>query len=521
MGSGVSSQANRSIEIKSVTASAPATALASSSSGLQLNNSSNGANTAAPADADDKEYTWEFDETGDGQSWVALDATFYPQLNAAWDRIYRNVASSSSSSDDSNNDATTSSVNVRVGKTLFVVNVKELTLVRGSGGSGSSSRRVRRRHSGALTRDGSGGYTRDADSSLSAHEPNASVLLGNNNTETAQRRSSTSTAQPVMETRPHDGAIIYTTAFSLDGKSVLTATREGHMSYWEIESGFVSMDFMPCGATVLRAALSQTTGAPIALTGCDDTHARLWRLGERVPAHVLNGHKHKVYGATFMAGDRTAATGSMDNDVRLWDVEQGRCLATHTAHTSFVFAVCSSRTDSNLCLSAGNDNILIRHDFRTSSNASGGSSGAQTFKGHTNAIWGCDTRADDTMFVSAGMDNRALLWDARQTRAPVVVATHQDHVHCVEFLPEGQQLLTSCKDGSWSLWDLTSSSLKNNNTVASANGPPADVEECSPTPITETQAHSGPCYKVTYHPMCNRILSVGRDSVIRLWSCSR
>jgi serine/threonine protein kinase len=90
-----------------------------------------------------------------------------------------------------------------------------------------------------------------------------------------------------------------------------------------------------------------------ALSGSDDTTAKLWEVASGRCLRTFEGHTGPVLAVCLSADGRYALSGggvdwskgsavTPDCTVRLWDVETGRCLRTCEGHTQAVNSVCLS-----------------------------------------------------------------------------------------------------------------------------------------------------------------------------------
>ncbi|CAE7099100.1 unnamed protein product [Rhizoctonia solani] len=77
-------------------------------------------------------------------------------------------------------------------------------------------------------------------------------------------------------------------------------------------------------SAILCAAFSPT-GSLLA-TGSGDNNARLWNLDTETPSHTLSGHKGWVLCVEWEPTERTLATGGHDGHVRLWDPKTGKSI---------------------------------------------------------------------------------------------------------------------------------------------------------------------------------------------------
>src|SRR5438270_861482 len=55
----------------------------------------------------------------------------------------------------------------------------------------------------------------------------------------------------------------------------------------------------------------------------------VWDLAKGCCTAVLTDHTDMVWSVAVAVGERTAISGSQDKTVRVWDLTEGRCVATH------------------------------------------------------------------------------------------------------------------------------------------------------------------------------------------------
>lgn len=88
-------------------------------------------------------------------------------------------------------------------------------------------------------------------------------------------------------------------------------------------------------SSILCASFSPTGG--MLATGSGDNNARLWDLNTETPSHVLKGHTGWVLAVEWEARERKLATGGHDGAVRLWDPKTGKPIGdAMRRHSKFV-----------------------------------------------------------------------------------------------------------------------------------------------------------------------------------------
>ncbi|KAF8527290.1 WD-repeat protein [Gautieria morchelliformis] len=182
---------------------------------------------------------------------------------------------------------------------------------------------------------------------------------------------------------------------------------------------------------ILCASFSPT--GRLLATGSGDNNARLWDLDTETPSHVLSGHKGWVLCVEWEARERKLATGGHDGHVRMWDPKTGKSLGDALkGHSKWVTSLSwepihLNPTTPRLASSSKDGTVRV---WSTSTRRC-----EYTLGGHTASVnvvkWGGGGPKGRGVLYTASSDRSVRVWDANGGR---LLHTLKDHAHWVTTL---------------------------------------------------------------------------------------
>jgi ribosome biogenesis protein YTM1 len=163
----------------------------------------------------------------------------------------------------------------------------------------------------------------------------------------------------------------------------------------------------------------------------------------RTPLVTLSGHTEAITCVKWIT-DRSAAaaapevaTGSMDNTIRIWDIEVNEVKQTIVGSKAFLSIAYSH--SKNALLSASTDRHIRLWDPRSTEQ----SQVVAAFTSHRGWVSSVDwSPSNDNFFVSGSYDNTVKYWDVRSPNAPLYdLMGHKDKVLSVDW--SNSQLIVS------------------------------------------------------------------------------
>lgn len=256
------------------------------------------------------------------------------------------------------------------------------------------------------------------------------------------------TGKPVLEFTSSDasgypGSGIYTDLFSPDGKYILT-TVAASAQLRAVATNSVERTFR--GHYELVAASAFSHDGKYILTGSLDTTARLWDAQTGRELRQFVGNRREVRGVAFSPDDNLVATASGDSTARIWDRATGKQLHQLTGHTSSVRSVTFS-PDGKYILTASEDGTARIWDSSTGQELT-------RLSGHKGSVNAAVYSPDGRYILTGGADQTVRIWDSKTGQEVRRFTAHLDAVNSVAFSPDGKLLLTAGADNTVKIWDV-------------------------------------------------------------------
>src|SRR6266852_4466549 len=213
------------------------------------------------------------------------------------------------------------------------------------------------------------------------------------------------------------------------------------------------------GATIRECVFTETFEAIIAVAisssgqywaaASQRGEVRVWREAGQTLHLVWQAHTDMVTSLAFSPDERRLASGSLDNSLKLWDVESRALLWTGwqtKGITCLAFA-----PDGSLLASGGHDATVRLWDPKLGTPL-------QELP-HPGAVFSLAWSPDGRLFASGGFDGHIRLWQRQQTGPALCVQTlsrHSNLVRGLAFAPDGSRLASASWDGTVKLWELES-----------------------------------------------------------------
>jgi WD40 repeat protein len=326
----------------------------------------------------------------------------------------------------------------------------------------------------------------------------------------------------------HTGHVV-ATAVSPDGKTFASASLDGTVGVWDLETGVARHTLRGHAGSAVGGVAFSPDGGLLATAGWNHT-LRLWDTATGAAVRTLEGHTRAVDAVAFSPDGTRLASVGWDGTVRLWDVASGEALrsfeqpqARRVAFSADGKRLVVTGTDPNQYLDwlvkawdlTSGEVVLEEPGTMSPVGGPGGTLAAVTDEeGHV------EVRRVGTREAQAGFkgwlagETMALSPDGRQLASVTYedevhqvvlqevatgrelkrVSAHRETINALTFTPDGRRLVTASDDNTVAVWDLETGAV-----------------------LPAYAGHQGAVRCVAFAPDGTRIMSGGRDGTIRTW----
>ncbi|WP_414582614.1 NB-ARC domain-containing protein [Scytonema sp. PCC 10023] len=267
-------------------------------------------------------------------------------------------------------------------------------------------------------------------------------------------------------------------------------------------------------------------------TGDTNNEIRLYQVADGKQLLTCKGHTGWVWPVTFSPDGCTLASGSQDQTVKLWDVSTGQCLTTLDEHNGGIWSVAFS-PDGHMLASGSEDQTVKLWDTSTRQCL-------KTLSGHSNRVTSVAFSPDGHILASGNDDQTVRLWNVSTGQSFQTLLHHNSTGICsVAFNPDGQTLATGCRDKVVRLWDVNNGrclqilqghtdwvasvafSLDGHTLISGSHDQTVKLWDISTGRcLTTLPGHSTRVWSVAFSPDSQTLASGSDDQTLRLWDVS-
>jgi WD40 repeat protein/serine/threonine protein kinase len=254
------------------------------------------------------------------------------------------------------------------------------------------------------------------------------------------------TGREVRTLRGHTALVVHV-AFSRDGRRLASVSADRTVKVWDTQTGRVALTLQSQGGLVRSVAFSPD-GRCLA-GGCRDMTVRVWdaRTGEE--QRTLAKHTSVCLSVAFSPDGRSLAGGSQGGMVKVWDTHSGQeVLALTTGTPGNVVSVAFS-PDGRLVAAASGSLVKKVNVWDAKTGREAVTLRALDTSGVSNVAFSPDSR----FLAGAAWDKTVRVWDTETGEEALTLQGHTSRVEGVAFSPDGRCLASASFDGTVKVWD--------------------------------------------------------------------
>ncbi|MCR9198208.1 MAG: serine/threonine protein kinase [Planctomycetaceae bacterium] len=336
----------------------------------------------------------------------------------------------------------------------------------------------------------------------------------------------------IAELAEHSAAIA-SVAFSPDGDSIVTSSRDQCVRLWSTTDGSLQSVFhgmVGWGTGVLFSADATR------IIAAESRHQlNVYRANLHTGNWESQRHQSSIMTVRFSPDGQLVATGGADYLIQLTDVATGQITTTLAGHEDIVQTVAWSASGEQLLSGDLSGRVLLWQVGKHSEQ-----SGIQEVARLESAVRGVALSSDNQLACVGCMDGHVFVFDltqdgkqisewshadsllalrlSRQTNALVTAGVHQLHVI---DLASGDVRSEITREAHHHYASLALHPTRATVAVGGNSGRTAELSLSDGTLIGQWDWHQMPPTAAAFHPQGTRLVTAGSDGSIKLWDVNR
>jgi WD40 repeat protein len=361
--------------------------------------------------------------------------------------------------------------------------------------------------------------------------------------------------------------IVNSTAFSPDGRCIISGSDDGTVKVWDSVSGQCIHSLNEHNSSVTSVAFSPD-GKHI-VSGSHDHTVKLWDSQSGHCIHSLSEHSSRVTSVAFSPDGKHIVSGSRDSTVKLWNSQSGQCLRTLDKHAGGINSVALSPDGKHIVSGANDGTIKLWNSqsgqclysvdvsergvttltFSPNGNQIASGDSGSTIRildsqsgecmyaliGHKNLVKNVAFSPDGKYIVSTAYDRVIKIWDSQSGQSLKSLSSHRNLPMCAAFSPDGNYIVSGGYRNSIEIWDRQSGlrmrslegsqrkysylalSSDGERIISSTNDNIQLWDRRSGLRLSELNVYKYGYFKETFSSDGRHIIGISFDDTIQLW----
>jgi WD40 repeat protein len=260
----------------------------------------------------------------------------------------------------------------------------------------------------------------------------------------------------------HAGGVM-ACAVTPDGRRVVSASQDRLLKVWDLESGreLVTLEdprlrqrrareFPACAVTACAVtACAVTPDGRRVVSASQDGELKVWDLDSGELFAILRGHAGWVLGCAVTPDGRRVVSASEDRTLKVWDLESEHASDSFLLELEIVRGgvnACAVTPDGRRVVSASGDSTMKVWDAACGLQLA-------SLEGHTALVNACAVMQDGRRLVSGSDDGTLKVWDL-DTQRELITLVHSHRVETCAVTPDSRHVVATPHVGKFKVWDV-------------------------------------------------------------------